>query len=98
MSHYCIVKSGLQKGLMAAMIVHAAGESSMGNLPSETRAVALEADEGKLAFLAQQLEVAGIAHQRIEEDGELYAIGIAPVGGDELTAVQKATSSLPLIR
>ena len=83
---------------MAAMLVHAAGESSPGNLPDETRAVALVADEGRLAFLAQKLEVAGIPHHRIEEDGELYAIGIAPVSGDELVVVQKATSSLPLIR
>ena len=98
MSHYCIVKLGLGVGLTSAMLVHAAGESSPGNLPSDTRAVALGADEGALAFLAQKLEVAGVAHQRIEEDGELYAIGIAPVSGDELVVVQRATSSLPLIR
>ena len=98
MTHYCIVKSGLSKGLMAAMIIHAAGESSSGNLPEETRAVALEADEGRLQFLAQQLEVAEIDHRRIEEDGELFAIGIRPMDGDALRAVKRATSSLPLIR
>ena len=98
MSHYCIVKLGLEVGIMAAMLVHAAGESSPGNLPDETRAVALGADENALSLLAQKLENADIIHRRIEEHGQLYAIGIAPVEGDQLAIVRKATSSLPLIR
>ena len=98
MSHYCIVKSGLEVGLMAAMLIHAAGESSSGGLPPETRAVALEADEDSLTALVSRLEAAKIEHQRIEEDGELLAIGIAPIDDEGLNAVRKATSSLRLIR
>ena len=98
MSHYCIVKKGLGIGLTSAMFVHAAGESSPGMLPPETRAVALTAEDWQLTFLVQQLEVAKIAYHRIEEDGELLAIGIEPAKGARLKAIKKATSSLPLIR
>ena len=98
MSHYCIVKLGLEVGLMSAMLVHAAGESSPGNLPPNTRAVALGANEQALADLASRLEAAKIEHHRIEEDGELFAIGIAPALDSDLVPIQKATSSLPLIR
>jgi ribosomal protein L12E/L44/L45/RPP1/RPP2 len=83
---------------MAAMLIHAAGESSSGNLPKETRAIALETDEGRLQFLAQQLDVAEVDYRRIEEGGELFAIGITPMDGDALMVVKRATSSLPLIR
>ncbi len=83
---------------MSAMLVHAAGESSRGGLPPETRAVALSAEDWQLVFVAQKLEIAKIAYHRIEEDGELLAIGIVPARGSALKKIKKATSSLPLIR
>lgn len=98
MSHYCIVKRGLEIGLMSAMLVHAAGESSLEILPPETRAVALSAEDWQMEFVIQKLEVARVAYHRIEEDGELLAIGIEPATGAKLKAIKKATSSLPLIR
>lgn len=96
MSHYCIVKAGLSPGVMAAMFIHAAGESSPGKLPPNTRAIALQAESQKLSFIKQQLVAYEVDHQLIEEDGELLAIGISPKADDK--RVRKITSSLPLVR
>lgn len=97
MSHYCIARLDLAVGLLAAYLVHAAGESSPGDLPKDTRAVALGArDEEHLRVLEEDLKRAEVPHKAIWEDGELYAIGIAPTA--DLTRIRRVTSSLPLIR
>lgn len=97
MSHYCIVRADLSPGVRAANLIHAAGESSSGQLPQNTRAVALEArDEEHLLVLEDQLREAEVPHQAIREEGQLFAIGIRPT--EELFRVRKVTSSLPLIR
>ncbi len=75
---------------MAAQIVHAAGESSPGNLPPHTNAVVLAvADEGELLAVARRLVEAGIAHVAVREPdppygGALTAIGLAPVADRRL--------------
>lgn len=97
LSHYCIARLDLAFGLVAAYLVHAAGESSPGDLPKDTRAVALGArDEGHLRVLEDDLKEAGVPHRAIWEDGELYAIGIAPTA--DLSKIRRVTSTLPLIR
>ena len=97
MSHYCITRADLAVGLMAAYLIHAAGESSPGELPKDTRAVALVArDEEHIRVLEDELKEAGVAHRAIWEEGELYAIGIEPT--EDLVGIRKVTSSLPLIR
>lgn len=96
MSHYCIVRADLSHGLRAANLIHAAGESSPGELPEHTRAVALEArDEEHLLVLEEELRAAQVEHTPIREDGELLAIGLRPT--QDLSRVRKVTSSLPLI-
>lgn len=66
------------------MLIHAAGESSPGNLPSQTYAVALTCpDEDALRSLARALLVSGVGHRTIHEpdapwDGALMAIGLEP--------------------
>jgi len=68
-------------GLMAAQIVHAAGESSPGSLPSGTIAVALWVpDEKALIAVAARLTLAGIAHKRIFEDSEPYKHQLVAIG------------------
>lgn len=95
LTHYCIVKSGLSKGITCAMLCHAAGDSSPGNLPKDTRVVALEAED--ITLLAERLRDTEVPHHLvIEEDGRLMAIGIEPT--DELKPIRRVTSSLPLIR
>lgn len=63
-------------------MIHAAGESSPGNLPPSTHAVALEArDEAQLLDLEERLIAAGIQHIAIREpdrNNELMAIGLVP--------------------
>lgn len=96
-----VVRADLPRGVQAAQIIHAAGESSPGALPSGTYAVALMTpDEASLCALAERLERAGVAHTRIHEpdapyDGALMAIGVQP-GRKEV--LRRSLSSLPRLR
>jgi len=82
--HYCIIRADLPLGAKLAQLIHAAGESSPGNLPPETHAIALEAaDEAALLKLESRLQQAGIPHTSIRELdapylGALMAIGLPP--------------------
>ena len=82
-------------------MVHAAGESSPGNLSPGTNAVVLDAgDENGLEAVAVRLQKAGVAFVRIEEpdaphNGALMALGVVP-GRKE--ALRRHLSSLPLLR
>lgn len=86
---------------MCAMIVHAAGESSPGNLPSDTHAVALAVpSEDALRSVFARLKLAGVPSALIVEDGGTYhgqatAIGVVPAKKGE---VHRFLSNLPLIR
>ncbi len=87
--------------MKAAQIVHAAGESSPGNLSPGTHAVVLTTpDEAALHAVAVRLEAAGISFVRIEEPdapylGQLMALGVRP-GRKEV--VGRPLSSLPLLK
>ena len=82
-------------------MVHAAGESSPGNLPEGTHAIALTApDEAALWRLAHTLRQHRVEHRCIIEvdspyAGQLLAIGIAPRRKEE---VRRYLSALPLLR
>jgi len=101
-THYCIIRKDLPLGVLAAQLIHAAGESSPGNLPDNTHAVALAAkSEEHLLFLEAKLRRLSIPHKAIREpdapwNGALMAIGIEPVA--DRNQVKKVTSSLPLLR
>lgn len=83
------------------MCVHAAGESSPGNLPQDMHAVVLAAEsEAALVAVKEKLVRAGIAHVAIREpdapwNGALMAVGVAP-GRKEV--LRKFLSSLPLLK
>ena len=87
-------------GFLAAQVVHAAGESSPGNLPPHTNAIVLAvADEEELLAVALQLVREGIAHVAVREPdppyhGALTAIGLAPVA--DRKAVKRVLSRLRL--
>ena len=87
--------------MQAAHLIHAAGESSPGNLPASTYAVALVVkDEACLRSLAETLERAGLPrHLCIESDapytGQAMALGIAP--GDR-KVLKKYLSKYPLLK
>lgn len=99
--HYCIVRRDLPFGTQAAQLIHAAGESSPGNLPSSTFAVALTCrDENELHQLAIRLDRAGIDFHLVREpdvpyNNQLMAIGIRPILKSK---VRKLLSNLPLLK
>lgn len=86
--------------MQAAQIVHAAGESSPGNLPEGTNAVVLTVNnEAVLARLADAMTGAGVKLVRVREpdrNNELMAIGLLPV--TDRREVRRHTSMLPLLR
>jgi hypothetical protein len=87
--------------MQCAQLIHAAGESSPGNLPANTFAIALHArDRHHLAEISIKLLKAKIPHNRIFEtdhpyDGQLMAIGIPPMPRRKL---KRLLSSLPLVK
>lgn len=86
---------------MGAQMIHAAGESSPGNLPEDTFAVALSAkSEMELLALEKKLIAKKIPHAAIREPdapwcGQLMAIGIAPC---DRSLVKKEVANLALLK
>jgi hypothetical protein len=101
LTHYVIVRADLSRGIQAANLVHAAGESSPGGLPSGTYAVVLAVpDESALKAVAARLKLAAVGHVLVVEpdapfNGALMAIGLVP-GPREV--IRRLLSSLPLLR
>lgn len=100
-THYCIVRRDIPYGVQAAQLVHAAGESSPGNLSPHTFAVVLTvADAPALVKLANKLTLGGITHKLIVEPtgdyaGQPLALGIVPA---KKSYTRKFVSNLPLLR
>ena len=100
--HYVIVRKDLPAGQQIAQTIHAAGESSPGNLPPTTHAVGLHAkDEQDLLDLEARLRQDGIAHVAIREpdapyNNQLMAIGIVPQVRSK--TLRRATSRFALVR
>ena len=100
MIHCVIVRAGLPLGVMAAQIIHAAGESAAGLPDSNTRALAVEArSDGEMYETLDRIRERGLAHVEIHEPdapykGALLAIGIRPVAKGCLKFLQH----LPLIK
>lgn len=100
-AHYCITRADIPHGNQAAQLIHAAGESSSGNLSPHTYAIALTArDEAHLDEISVRLDAEGIVHTRIVEndapyEGQLMAIGIPP---QERWRIHKHLSQLPLLK
>lgn len=96
-----IVRRDLPLGILAANLVHAAGETSPGGLPEGTHAIVLVVpDESALKAVAARLELARVPCKRIIEpdapyNGALMAIGCAP-GQKEV--LRRFLSSLPLLK
>ncbi len=88
-------------GVICSQCVHAAGESSTGNLPDGTRAVVLAAEnQAKLLAIERNLLENGIVFTAIREPdppylGELMAIGIKPT---DKSSVYPFLKKLPLLK
>jgi hypothetical protein len=94
-----IVRRDLPRGALAAQIVHAAGESSPGDLTDGTYAVVLATpDEGALKDLEDRLTAGGIGHKAIREPtmgNSLTAIGVRPA---LKSSFRRWLSNIPLYR
>lgn len=99
MTHYCVTRADLPPGAQAAALIHAAGESSPGHLPSGTYAVALAvSDEATLLQVEARLRAAGVPFVSVREPDrgdQLTAIGIVPRPKSQL---RRYLSSYPLLR
>lgn len=90
-----LVRDDIPAGAAAAQLVHAAGESSPGNLPCDTFAVVLAVPSaGDLEALAERLVTLGVRHVLIREPdapwcGEAMALGLAPVDRETVRVVLK---------
>jgi peptidyl-tRNA hydrolase len=83
--HYVVVREDLPRGILAAQVVHAAGESAClaARLPPGTHAVVLGSSAGGLLALERALVAAGVPHVAVREPdppyaGALLAIGLPP--------------------
>ncbi len=98
--HYVVIRNDLPLGFLTAQVVHAAGESSPGQMSPGTNAVVLAVpDEEMLAAVHQRLMLAGIACKAIFEPdppwlGQMTAVGVCPTR--ERAKVRRVLSSLPL--
>lgn len=98
--HYVIARADLPLGVLAAQIVHAAGESS-GEVPSGTHAVCLAVpDEDSLERLCERLLRYDIPFVAIREpdapwNGALMTVGIPPMV--RTTNLRRAVSRLSLL-
>jgi hypothetical protein len=85
LTHFCIVRSDLPLGVIAAQLVHAAGESAPGELASGTHAIVLGvANEAALQEIEERLFHFNVPFHGIREpdfpwNGALMAIGIPPM-------------------
>jgi peptidyl-tRNA hydrolase len=99
-THYVIVREDLPKGVLAAHVCHAAGES--GPAPPGSIAVVLGVqNESELIRVAGKLDARRVPYVLIREnagpyDGQVTAIGIHPTS--DRAAIRKATSHLPLVK
>lgn len=100
LTHYVLVRDDLPKGMMAAQVVHAAGESSPGALPEGTFAVVLAASQEKLLELSEVLKAAGIGYKIIRENdppysGQIMSLGIQP---ERRSKLKKYLRYFPLLQ
>lgn len=99
--HYVIVRGDLPRGIQAANIVHAAGESVPHRMSDGTHAVVLTVpDEPSLVAARERLVLACVPHKPIFEtdppySGQLMAIGVEPGRKEDL---RRHLSSLPLLK
>lgn len=100
--HYVIIRRDLPFGVQVAQTIHAAGESSPGNISESTHAVALHAkDEAQLEKIERALLEAGFRFKAIREPdapylGALMAIGLSPVV--RTPQLRQLLGKLPLIK
>jgi hypothetical protein len=100
-THYCVVRDDLPRGVLAAQLIHAAGESGAGQLGLYAVALAVHG-EAELRLVEDRLRFLEIPHRAIREPdppwcGQLMAIGVVPMARDD-RRLQRALRRLPLLK
>jgi len=100
LTHYCIVRDDLPRGVMAAQLIHAAGESGAGQRGLYAVALVVR-DEPALALVADKLRFFQVPHSEIREPdppwcGALMAIGVVPTSRDD-RSLRRVLARLPLL-
>lgn len=99
--HYCIIRKGLPVGVIAAQLVHAAGESNPEGKHSYS--VVLCANKDKLEIIESKLKNLGVSHVSVREtdapyNGELLAIGINPFVKENNPKLKQVVKRLSLLK
>jgi hypothetical protein len=76
--HYCVVRDDLPRGVLAAQLIHAAGESGGGGQPGMHAVALAVGGEAELRLVEDRLRFLEIAHRAIREpdppwNGQLMA-------------------------
>lgn len=100
-THYCIVRDDLPRGVLAAQLIHAAGESGAGERGLYAVALAVRG-EAELRLVEDKLRFLEIAHRAIREpdppwNGQLMAIGVVPMARDD-RRLRRVLQRLPLLK
>lgn len=100
--HYCVTRDDLPKGVVAAQLVHAAGESNPEGQHSYAVVLSVSSED-RLIDIEKKLCEAEILHKAVREpdapyNGELMAIGINPLLRSENRDFRRIVSGIKLLK
>lgn len=101
LTHYCVVRDDLPRGVLAAQLIHAAGESGAGQRGLYAVALVVR-DEAALLLVEDRLRFHEVPHRAIREPdppwcGQLMAIGVVPMVRDDRD-LRRVLQRLPLLK
>lgn len=100
--HYCVTRNDLPLGVIAAQLVHAAGESNPGGEHSYVVVLSVSSKE-ELLDIEKKLCDANIVHVAVREidspyNGELMTIGINPIFRSKNKQFRRIVSGIKLLK
>jgi hypothetical protein len=101
LTHYCVVRDDLPRGVLAAQLIHAAGESGAGQRGLYAVALVVRG-EAELLLVEDRLRFHEVPFRAIREPdppwcGQLMAIGVVPMARDDRD-LRRVLQRLPLLK
>lgn len=101
LTHYCVVRDDLPRGVLAAQLIHAAGETGAGLRGMFAVALAV-GGEAELLQIEDRLRFYEVPYRAIREPdppwcGQLMAIGVVPAARDD-RQIRRVLRHLPLLK